>query len=157
MNQKAAVQALSGLINGEPQRAIAKRVGVSQPTIHRIRNELKDKLESFQLQLIDSAGQQTVDNISTTIGRASSVLHDPTIKHEDLSDHKTLLDLSHKKEVLVAQAMGILPSHSPATIINNIVFQDNRTSISPEIQQIMQHQLDQQTIEDGEYEVIEDD
>jgi hypothetical protein len=146
---------LPALINGETGQAIADKAGCSQPTISRLKSKLSSQLETFQLQLIDQAGQITVDNISTTIGRANSVLHDPNIKHKDLSEYKDLLALAHKKEVLIGQSMGILPTHTQSSVVINILNVDNRTMLSPGMSQLFNHQASDQDVEDAEYEVIE--
>ena len=112
---------LPALVNGESQNDIARKAGCSQPTISRWKDKPADHIESFQLQLIEQAGQATVDNITTTIGRANSVLHNPQLTNKDMGEFKTLLELSHKKEVLVGQAMGIIPSQTQAITINNML------------------------------------
>ena len=112
---------IPGLVNGDTQLEIAKRAGCHNSTISRWKDKLADHIENFQLQLIEQSGQATVDNITNTIGRAHSVLSNPQIKSIDLANFKDLLQLSHKKEVLVAQSMGILPSQTQAITINNML------------------------------------
>ena len=113
----------------------------------------------FQLQLIDQSGQKAVDNISTTIGRANSVLHDPTIDHKDLSDYKDLLNLSHKKEVLVGQSIGVLPTQNQSITVTNILNVRNGPSTDDiaRIQELLQTRqaidVDYQEIEDGQWSI----
>ena len=115
------VDILPALLNGDTQTAIANQIGHSQSTVSRWKDKLADHIENFQLQLIEQSGQATVDNITNTIGRANSILSNPQIKSIDLAAFKDLLQLSHKKEVLVAQSMGILPSQTQAITINNML------------------------------------
>ena len=122
MNSEAVLNTiLPALVNGESQTDIARKAGCSQPTISRWKDKLSEHIEAFQIQLIEQSGQATVDNITNTIGRAHSVLSNPQIKSIDLANFKDLLQLSHKKEVLVAQSMGILPSQTQAITINNLL------------------------------------
>ena len=112
---------LPALINGDNQYDIADKAGCNQSTISRLKAKLSDQLEAYQLQLIDQAGNKTVQNITSTINRANSILTDDTIDSGSLSDYKDLLTLSHKKEVLIGQTMGILPSHTSTVNITNIL------------------------------------
>ena len=146
---------LPALINGETGRSIAKETNVHPSTISRYKAKLSNQIEFYQLQLINQSGQATVDNITTTIGRANSVLHDPTIPHKDIANYKDLLQLSHKKEVLIGQAMGILPSHSQASTVVNILNIDNRSVLSPGMQGLFDHQASDQEAEEAEFEVID--
>ena len=157
LNKKLKDIVVPALVNGEHQTAIAKKVNVHQSTISRWKQQLSDQLEQFQLQLIDQAGQETISNITTTIRRANSVLHNPNISHKDLSDYKTLLELSHRKEHLIGQSMQIYPvPDKSTTIINNITNHDNRTILTPTMAALMQGQAAEQDIEDCEYEEIEE-
>ena len=115
------VDILPALLIGETQNAIAGQIGRSQSTVSRWKDKLAEHIEAFQIQLIEQSGQATVDNITNTIGRANSILSNPQIKSIDLANFKDLLQLSHKKEVLVAQSMGILPSQTQAITINNML------------------------------------
>ena len=112
---------IPGLINGDTQLEIAKRAGCHNSTISRWKDKLADQIELFQLQLIEQSGQKTVNNITATINRANTVLSDDDIDSKQLSDYKDLLQLSHKKEVLVGQAMGILPTNTQSLTINNLL------------------------------------
>ena len=129
-------------------------MGCDQSTISRWKAKLADQLEIFQLQLIDQSGQQAVDNISTTIGRANSVLHDPNIKHKDLADYKDILNLSHKKEVLIGQSMGVLPTQSQSIRITNIL--NVNTGPSPEDCNRIQELLQTRQAIDVDYQEVED-
>jgi hypothetical protein len=112
---------LPALINGETGQEIADKVGCSQPTISRLKAKLSDQIERYQLELINEAGQNTIDNISMTINRANTVLADDEITNKGIAEYKELLNLSHKKEVLIGQSMGILPSNGNSQTINNIL------------------------------------
>jgi hypothetical protein len=127
---------LPALINGETGQEIADKAGCSQPTISRLKTKLSDQIETFQLQLINQSGQDTVDNITKTISRARTVLHDKTIDNKTISDYKDLLNLSHKKEVLIGQSMGILPTHTRSQVIVNI-FNETNTIVNPEVLAIL--------------------
>ena len=112
---------LPALVNGETQESIAKKTGCSQPTISRWKDKLSEHIEAFQLKLIQDSGKEAVDNISLTINRANAILTNPEITSKALSDYKTVLELSHKKEVLVAQSKGIVPSNGQSVTINNLL------------------------------------
>jgi hypothetical protein len=127
---------LPALINGETGQEIADKAGCSQPTISRLKTKLSDQIETFQLQLINQSGQDTVDNITKTISRARTVLHDESIDNVTISDYKDILTLSHKKEVLIGQSMGILPTHTRSQVIVNI-FNETNTIVNPEVLAIL--------------------
>jgi hypothetical protein len=147
---------LPALINGETGSSIADKVGCHESTISRLKTKLSGKLEEFQLQLINEAGQETVDNITATIGRANKVLSDDKIKSIDLGAYKDLLTLSHKKEVLVGQSLGILPTQSQSLQITNIL--NISTGPRPEdIQRIQELLVARQEADIQEAEVIEDE
>ena len=154
---------LPALINGQTGKSIADEIGVTQPTISKWKAKLADQLQAYQFQLLDKSGQATVNNITATIDRANKVLTnkddngDYTTKSVDLSDYKDLLQLSHKKEVLVAQAMGILPTHAQSITINQIINNDNRTLMSPAMANLMQSQVAAQQDEDDSFELIDND
>ena len=138
MNSEAVLNTiLPALVNGESQTDIARKAGCSQPTISRWKDKFADHIEHFQLQLIEQSGQATVDNITNTIGRANSILSNPQIKSIDLAAFKDLLQLSHKKEVLVAQSMGVLPSNTQSITINNLLSVHTGPSVS-DIQRIQE-------------------
>ena len=133
---------LPALVNGETGKSIAAQVGCHESTISRWKDRLSTQLETLQTQLLDQSGEAAIQNITTTIGRANSVLHNPEISHSQLSDYKDLLQLSHKKEVLVAQSMGILPSHSRSIVINNWSVGQVNAVIDPGVQAVLGNQLD---------------
>jgi hypothetical protein len=137
---------LPGLINGETGSEIAKQAGVSEPTVSRLKTKLSDQIETFQLQLINQSGQDTVDNITKTISRARTVLHDDTIGNKAISDYKDLLNLSHKKEVLIGQSMGILPTHTRSQVIVNI-FNETNTIVNPEVLAILHNHESQAAVD----------
>jgi hypothetical protein len=137
---------LPGLINGETGADIAKAAGVSEPTVSRLKTKLSDQIETFQLQLINQSGQDTVDNITKTISRARTVLHDKTINNKAISDYKDILTLSHKKEVLIGQSMGILPTHTRSQVIVNI-FNETNTIVNPEVLAILHNHESQAAVD----------
>ena len=128
---------IPGLVNGDTQLEIAKRAGCHNSTISRWKDKLADQIELFQLQLIEQSGQKTIDNITNTINRANTVLSNDQIDSKQLSDYKDLLQLSHKKEVLVAQSMGVLPSNTQSITINNLLSVHTGPSVS-DIQRIQE-------------------
>ena len=128
---------IPGLVNGDTQLEIAKRAGCHNSTISRWKDKLADQIELFQLQLIEQSGQKAIDNITNTINRANTVLSNDEIDSKQLSDYKDLLQLSHKKEVLVAQSMGVLPSNTQSITINNLLSVHTGPSVS-DIQRIQE-------------------
>ena len=121
---------LPGLVNGDSQKTIAHNSGYSQPTISRWKDKLSEHIEGFQLQLIEGAGKETIENIIATIKRANILLTNNDLSSKDLSDSKVILELSHKKEVLVGQSLGVLPSQTQSTTINNLLSVHTGPSVS---------------------------
>ena len=124
---------------GATYTELANKYSLSPKHIGRILNdsEIRD--------VVETGTRHMVSYLPIALSRFYDVLQDPTN-----SDHYKAI-----KDNL--QATGILPAHASSVTINSIVYQDNRSAISPEIQQIMTHQLDQQTVEDGEFEVLDED
>ena len=143
------VDILPALLNGDTQSAIANQIGHSQSTVSRWKDKLSEHIEAFQIQLIEQSGQATVDNITNTIGRAHSVLSNSQLTHKDMNEFKVLLDLSHKKEVLVAQSMGILPSQTSSVVINNMLSVHTGPSVDDikRIQELIQARQDKDIVD----------
>ena len=66
-----------------------------------------------------------------------------------MNEFKVLLDLSHKKEVLVGQAMGIIPSQTSSVVINNMLSVHTGPSVDDikRIQELIQARQDKDIVD----------
>jgi len=126
-------------IAGLSSNQIAPKHNLSPRQVQYILNspEIQHKINKATLHLIDMA-PKAIENYEMLLGNP---FH---------SDH-------YKASKDVLQAIGILASHAPATVINNIMYQDNRQLLSPEAADLVRYQTDQQAIEADSFEVIDDE
>ena len=116
------VQAIALLAAGEKQTVVAKRLGVSQPTISRFvrREDIKPLIERAAEILIREGLAPAVDLVLDTLHETL----DQGIRDDDHNSMKNLLHL-RKLGLQVAEnilkSVGIFPTHAPAPVIQNIV------------------------------------
>ena len=126
LNRKQVETAVPLLLDHKKQDDIAKTIGVSQGTVSNLKAKLKPYLEKMQMDLVFQAGEPTVENTILTIQRANRVLSDEGISDIDIKEYKDLLDLSHKKEMILHDLTGNRPTHTAAPVFQLI----NKVSVS---------------------------
>ena len=126
LNRKQVETAVPLLLDHKKQDDIAKTIGVSQGTVSNLKAKLKPYLEQMQMDLVFQAGEPTVQNTILTIQRANRVLSDQGIEDIDIKEYKDLLDLSHKKEMILHDLTGNRPTHTAAPVFQLI----NKVSVS---------------------------
>ena len=137
LNNTAEIVALSAA--GESQRAIAKALGCSTPTVNsRLKkSEVKALVERISQEIIIQSAGLLVGNHIKCLKKAGKIYErletepspgvhvDPKTgkasRIEELSEsEKAILALADKKEGRIGQTMGIFPSHAPSVLIQNI-------------------------------------
>lgn len=151
MNTEQETQVVSMLIDGTPQKNIAKSVGVCQATISGFKNraDIKGVIETCQRELISRGAQGAVENHINIIEIASEIiayLKSPTEQQGQewfgsLSSRlkelgiltKDILTLADKKEKRVGQSAGFFVAHSQSPVTVNILNQQTNIINDPVI------------------------
>jgi hypothetical protein len=121
--------------------------------VSNLKKELKPHLEKMQLDLVFQAGTPATENTILTINRAHEVLSDKDISNKDIKEYKELLELSHKKEVILHELVGIKSSHTGPPIFN-LINTGSITVLTPEASAFYNAKVDDLTITDAEYDEI---
>jgi hypothetical protein len=128
---------------GGTMAQIAADVGVCKSTVHYTLNssEIKSLIEQAQKKLIDDSLQTVVSNQIRKIELAKQILtgKDKDGKSKGKDSHaiatvkdKDILELADKAETRIMQSVGIAPSHTTATVFQQI-FNSNMAVISPQV------------------------
>ena len=117
--------------SGIPQGVTADMIGVQRPAICKQQKKHREQIESLQAMLAEQAYQPAIDNIVGAI-RDYSTLQGSETEHIQRREH------GYKASVKVAEAMGILPSHSQSIFVQNIFNQVNNIS-SPVVDALLSH------------------
>ena len=111
---------------------IGEQNGIAKSTVHlRLEKpELKEHLENIQLTTIQQNAQTAADNLTYLI---------QGYRNNKCRSHQTRIEKSHGARLTerMCEGIGILPSHSPSSVVIQIMAQGN-TYISPQITQILQ-------------------
>jgi len=115
--------------NGKTFRQIETIAGIDHSTAHHHakKPDVKAQIARIQARIMDKAADQAADNIIHAV---------TSYQKKDIKKDPQLRDHGYKASVLMAQGMGILPSHSQSNMIVNILNQGNM-AISPDILKIM--------------------
>jgi len=125
-------------LQGATYAELAKAHGISKARIHQILSdeEIRDIIETGTRQLI-SMVPLAIDNYQSFLTDKS----DKTIKYKSSKD--------------LLQAVGIQPSHAPATVINQILAVKNMTVLDPRVAQALGGALDSLLGDDAEIIEVE--
>lgn len=131
-------QAIAMLASGSSQREVAKQLGVHQSTISRFakKPDIKPLIEMAAQELIEQGLQPAVDLVIDTIRES----HDRGIKHHDLNKEKNLLTLRKlalQSSEKVMKSAGVVPTHTQAPVIQNIVNVEGDAILSPNVKEIL--------------------
>ena len=120
---------------GKTYSDISQSTGVPKTTISRVLNsaEIKARIEAAQQELIDGSLATVISNQLRKIELSRQILTGdnqdntiPTVKDKDI------LELADKAETRIMQSVGIAPSHTTATVFQQI-FNSNMAVISPQV------------------------
>ncbi len=119
-------QVIKRLATGEPQKSIAKSVGLCQPQISRFANrgDIKVLIEQEQMRLADAV-PDAVDNVMDLVREMKDIPKKDIRRRE----------LSYKASHDTLKAFGIMPTPVQSQIITNIFSQKNL--ISPAISALL--------------------
>lgn len=121
------VKAVALLAAGEKQTVVAKKLGVSQPSISKFarREDIKPLIEKAADILIREGLAPAVDLVLDTLHETL----DQGIRDDDYNSMKNLLHL-RKLGLQVAEnilkSAGVLPTHAQAPVIRNLVVGDKQ-------------------------------
>jgi hypothetical protein len=114
------------------QDAVAKDLGISRKTVNRLSQACKEDIERLTLELINESVPLIKANHINTLKAAKQVLESKTESGEPdiekIEAAKTLLNLSDKKEYRALLMMGIVPSHAPSVVVNQL-FMGNQSNM----------------------------
>lgn len=145
-------KALSLLAAGNTQGHTAKAVGLGRSKVGQIAKDHKDTINQLALDLIADNTQAIRDNVRLTLNKAHKLLKSGSRK--DIQDNNVILYLADRKEQRLMQMTGILPSHAPSVVINQL-FQDNRVQGDSQELGIVQALLADKRVEDIQSDVQE--
>lgn len=120
----------TALVAGVHQRVIAESLGVSQPTISRMKDkgELKPYIEQAQLALLDSL-PDAIGNIKHAIDSYQKPGEKVKIRDKDGNEKEKIIideqlrDHGFRASLKVAESVGILPTNLQSQTIVNILNQ----------------------------------
>lgn len=158
-------EVVEALSNHTPTQAIAKNLGISPTTVQRVKNDHRELIEQASRQLIQECLHRIVQQTSNEVqeGAALSVkllqiLKDGSqainVGDEDNPNYVELFPKEYvdalnkllvridKKHELMLKSVGLYPSHAPSMVINNTVFNDNRTEVSAIVMGLLSSQGD---------------
>lgn len=170
-------EVVAGIAAGNSQRHVSATTGIPQQTISRLNKKHKDLINHEQAKLVE----QTLSTItSRTIQEITTAKHltdvitqpggrdEPTINTTvltDMEDISKFLARVDKKEEQILKSVGLLPSHAPSVLIQNILNDNRSMSISPVIKELISGRLkeivgddgsDEDYMTDADYEDIPD-
>lgn len=167
MDTKKTNKAIKLLAQGKSEAIVAESVGVSQPTISRLKHSKKEQIEKEIERLIttlpDITGQ-LIDDIKIS-GKLSKVLSgelSPDSLAPFLIENPSLLtkfmELSYRKHSDILKAVGVYPTNTSSIFIQNIFQAGSNVAISPNIMQILGEHLSESLKDEDiiDVEVTED-
>lgn len=122
-------------LEGGTVRAIAADMGIDKGTVSKVlrSDDIRAMIESAQSKLINDSLSTVVSNQLRKIELSRQILTGdnqdnaiPTVKDKDI------LELADKAETRIMQSVGIAPSHTTATVFQQI-FNSNMAVISPQV------------------------
>jgi hypothetical protein len=124
------IQIADARANGATIQQIANQIGKDKSTVSRQINnspDVKAQIARIQARIMDKAADKAADNIIHAVEsyQTKGIKKDPQLR-----DH------GYKASILMAQGMGILPSHTQSSMIVNILNQGNM-AISEDILKII--------------------
>lgn len=143
--------ALQLLGQGHAQTVVANAVGVDKSTICRLAKKHQEQIKAATLQMIQDNLPVICSNHRNTLQLANKLLSIQDTDSQALQnlmcklstigiDPKDILDLSDRKEHRMMQMMGMVPTHTPSLVINNL-FQTQTTVINQQVLSMVQREV----------------
>ena len=121
------------LAAGHTQVAIARDMGISQPAVSKLAKQVKQQIKNAQLRLINQGIDKAIESQLAKIQAGKEVLNNKAVTKEiDGKEVEVIpevipgvnnavtLQLGDKVEARLMQMVGILPSHAPSVVLNQL-------------------------------------
>ena len=108
---------------GKPIREITGLVGSSKSAVHRAQQSAREIIEQIRDDLIHSTAATAADNIKHAVKA-----------YKDKDSDSQLRDHGYKASQKLLETIGILPSHTPSVLIQQVI-QGDQIQITPELAQ----------------------
>ena len=108
---------------GKPIREITGLVGSSKSAVHRAQQSAREIIEAIRDDLIHSTAATAADNIKHAVKA-----------YKDKDSDSQLRDHGYKASQKLLETIGILPSHTPSVLIQQVI-QGDQIQITPELAQ----------------------
>lgn len=108
---------------GIPHRQVAKQIGASPSAVMRAKQSARELIESIRDDLIHSTAATAADNIKHAVKA-----------YKDKDSDSQLRDHGYKASQKLLETIGILPSHTPSVLIQQVI-QGDQIQITPELAQ----------------------
>lgn len=136
LQQDTINQAVAMTAEGHSYRYSGKKLGIAHSTVQKIAKRHKAAVQALAIAIAAKSTKLCLDNHVKTLQLANNILSaptDPTIdKVSILADMaimglktKDILTLADRKENRALQIMGIAPTHTQSTVIQNIFNQES--------------------------------
>ncbi len=131
---------------GLPVAEIAKKIGCDPSTVYRNLSDekIRLKVEYCRNLIVNESYQKAAENVNNAIQEYSTTA-DPIKKNHGYDASKRVLE-----------SIGVLPSHSQAPLVANILVQNNNQYISPIVDQVLSQALTGNIIEAEAIEAPQD-
>lgn len=154
LNTVEQQNAITMLAMGETNTHVAQQLGVSQPTVSRLAKRERIAINATALAIIAKSRKLILDNHVRTLTLANRILSATdrdSAAIQDLMctlsrigvDPKDILTVADKKEYRTLQIMGIVPTHTQSTVINNI-FNQSTVINNPKVIAILDREKQRQ-------------
>lgn len=108
---------------GQSRRDVAGRLGVGKSSVQRATQSAREIIEAIRDDLIHTTAKTAADNIRHAIKA-----------YKDKASDSQLRDHGYKASQKLLETIGILPSHTPSVLIQQVI-QGDQIQITPELAQ----------------------
>jgi len=108
---------------GKPIREITGLVGSSKSAVHRAQQSAREIIEQIRDDLIHTTAKTAADNIRHAIKA-----------YKDKASDTQLREHGYKASTKMLETIGLLPSHTPSVLIQQVI-QGDQIQITPELAQ----------------------
>lgn len=119
---------------GVPLREIGRQTGITHVSAHRIAKRHKAQVQAAALAIVARSTQLCVDNHVRKLRMANDILK---AGQDAAKEYKDVLAIADKAEQRALMIMGIMPTHTQSTVINNI-FNQSTVINNPQVLAVMQ-------------------
>lgn len=130
------------LAAGHTQVAIAKDLGISQPAVSKLAKQVKQQIKDAQLRLINAGIDQAITNQLDKLQASKDVINNKAVTKEIDGEevevipevipgveNSVTLQLGDKVEARLMTMVGILPSHAPSVVLNQLFLGSQSTMV----------------------------